>query len=60
MLATDEKLSERYHDHALTGDRKGLRDCHIRPDWLLIYERNTHELTLLFCETGTHSDLFDR
>ena len=53
MLANDEKLPEKYRDHALTGDRKGRRDCHISPDWLLIYERNDHEFTLLFCETGT-------
>jgi len=59
MLANDEILPESYRDHALTGDRKGQRDCHIRPDWLLIYERNDNELTLLLCETGTHSDLFD-
>ena len=59
MLADDEKLPERYRDHALTGDRKGRRDCHIRPDWLLIYEQNDNNLTLLLCETGTHSDLFD-
>jgi mRNA interferase YafQ len=59
MIANGEKLPERYRDHALTGNRKGLRDCHIRPDWLLIYERNDNELTLLLCETGTHSDLFN-
>jgi mRNA interferase YafQ len=59
MLANGEILPEKCRDHALTGDRKGQRDCHIRPDWILIYERNDTELTLLFCETGTHSDLFD-
>ena len=59
MLANDEILPEKYRDHALTGDRKGQRDCHIRPDWLLIYERKDNELTLLLCETGTHADLFD-
>ena len=59
MLANDEILPESYRDHALTGDRKGQRDCHIRPYWLLIYERKDNELTLLLCETGTHSDIFD-
>jgi len=59
MLANGETLPERYRDHAMTGDRRGQRDCHIRPDWLLIYERNNNALTLLLCETGTHSDLFD-
>jgi addiction module toxin, RelE/StbE family len=58
MLANGERLPEKYRDHALSGNRKGRRDCHIRPDWLLIYERNDDVLTLLFCETGSHSDLF--
>jgi len=58
MLANGETLPEKCRDHALTGNRKGQRDCHIRPDWLLIYERNEGVLTLLFCETGTHADLF--
>jgi mRNA interferase YafQ len=58
MLANGEILPEKYHDHALSGDRKGCRDCHIRPDWLLIYERNDDVLTLLLCETGTHADIF--
>ena len=59
LLATGEKLPEKYRDHALTGNRKGQRDCHIRPDWLLIYEKNKDVLTLLLCETGSHNDLFD-
>ena len=58
MLANGEPLPEKYRDHALAGPRKGQRDCHIRPDWVLIYEINNNELTLLLCETGTHSDLF--
>ena len=59
MLANGEKLPEKHRDHALTGSRKGQRDCHVRPDWVLIYERNDGLLILLFCETGTHADLFD-
>ena len=58
MLADGKNLPEKYKDHALSGNRKGQRDCHIRPDWLLIYEQNDDALTLLLCETGTHSDLF--
>ena len=58
MLANGESLPEKYRDHALKGNRKGQRDCHILPDWILIYERNDGVLTLLLCETGTHSDLF--
>jgi len=60
MLANGEELSPQYHDHALTGSLKGKRDCHIRPDWLLIYEINGNELTLLLCETGTHADLLGK
>ncbi|MDR2819357.1 MAG: type II toxin-antitoxin system YafQ family toxin [Desulfovibrio sp.] len=59
MLANGENLPEKHRDHALTGCRKGQHDCHIRPDWPLIYERNDDVLTLLLCETGTHADLFD-
>ena len=58
MLANGERLPEKYRDHALGGNRKGQRDCHIRPDWLLVYERNDGVLTLLLCGTGTHADLF--
>ena len=58
LLAAGETLPPKYLDHALTGSRKGQRDCHIRPDWLLIYEKNEDVLTLLLCETGTHSDIF--
>ena len=57
-LANGEKLPEKYCDHALSGNRKGQRDCHIRPDWVLIYEIKNKELILLLCETGTHSDIF--
>lgn len=59
-LANDEELPESNRDHALHGDFEGTRECHIQPDWLLIYEKtdtNTlHILTLL--RTGSHSDLF--
>ena len=60
MLANGESLPEKYRDHALSGNRKGQRDCHIRPDWILIYERNDGVLTLLLCETGTHADVLNK
>jgi mRNA interferase YafQ len=58
LLAADEGMASAYQDHALTGDFFGSRDCHISPDWLLIYriDRATSELHLL--RIGTHSDLF--
>ena len=55
-LARDEPLEEQYEDHALHGMFKGMRDCHIKPDWLLIYKNTSDELVLV--RTGTHSDLF--
>ena len=58
MLANGRSLPEKYRDHALSGNRKGQRDCHIRPDWLLVWQQNDKELVLLFTNTGTHSDLF--
>jgi mRNA interferase YafQ len=57
-LANGETLDEKYRDHNLAGDYSGLRECHITPDWLLIYKYNHNELYLLLSRTGTHSDLF--
>jgi mRNA interferase YafQ len=57
-LANGETLSPKCCDHALSGNRKGYRDCHISHDWLLIYKIDNDILTLLLSETGTHSDLF--
>ena len=60
LLAYPEKpLPEKNRDHALSGDYIGCRECHITPDWLLIYEISHGELTLCLTRTGTHSDLFD-
>lgn len=56
LLLLEEPLPARHRDHALTGDWRGWRDCHLEPDWLLIYQRSADELTL--GRTGTHSDLF--
>ncbi len=55
-LAKKEKLDVRYSDHALTGNWKGHRECHIAPDWLLIYRIKDNDLLLI--RTGSHSELF--
>ena len=57
-LANGEELPERNRDHALTGNYKACRECHIKPDWLLIYQIEDEELILFLMRTGTHSDLF--
>ena len=57
-LAEGMVLEPRYKDHELAGDFKGLRECHITPDWLLIYQVVDNELVLYLSRTGTHSDLF--
>lgn len=51
-------LDEKYKDHSLSGNYKGYRECHIQPDWLLIYLIEDDILTLTLVDTGTHSDLF--
>ena len=56
MIASQEKLAERYCDHALTGNYLGFRECHVKPDWLLIYIIKENELVLTASRTGTHSD----
>lgn len=55
-LVTQQPLSEKYRDHFLIGDWKGFRECHIQPDWLLIYRTEGDELQLT--RTGSHADLF--
>ena len=57
-LAAGEPLPEKNRDHNLSGDFIGCRECHIAPDWLLIYELVDDELILYLTRTGTHSDLF--
>ena len=52
-------LEEKHRDHELKGKYKGFRECHIQPDWLLIYLLENDILTLTLVDTGTHSDLFD-
>ena len=58
ILAKGEPLPEKYLDHPLKGNYKGCRECHITPDWLLVYEVFESTLTLYLTRTGTHSDLF--
>lgn len=58
MLAEGETLPAKYSDHALTGNYIGFRECHILPDWLLIYKIEHDTLTLVLTRTGSHSDLF--
>ena len=52
-------LEEKYHDHELKGKYKGFRECHIQPDWLLMYLKEDDVLVLTLVDTGTHADLFD-
>lgn len=56
-LSAGEMLPASYRDHFLTGNYKGFRECHIEPDWLLIYRMT--EAALILVRTGSHSDLFD-
>ncbi len=58
MLANQLPLDIRYRDHALTGDYGDFRECHIEPDWLLIYRQDEDVLELFLFRTGSHSDLF--
>lgn len=59
-LASEQPLPEKYRDHALTNSReyKNVRECHIQPDWLLIYKIYNESLILKLIRTGSHSDLF--
>lgn len=59
-LAAGKTLSERKKDHALAGNWAGYRECHILPDWLLVYRIEDEVLVLTLTRTGTHSDLFGR
>ena len=57
-LLNGKPLDAKYNDHALKGNYEGHRECHIRPDWLLIYAVNKGELILTATRTGSHSELF--
>ena len=58
ILIQDQDLPAKYKDHTLTGNYTGFRECHITPDWLLIYKKENNLLILTLSRTGTHSDLF--
>ena len=58
LLAETGTLPAQYRPHKLSGNRSGQWECHIEPDWLMTWEQNDTQLTLLFLQTGTHSDLF--
>ncbi len=57
QLASGSKLADRHHDHALRGELKQTRECHIGPDWLLRYCKDDDQLVLLLICTGTHRDV---
>ena len=59
LLASQAPMPEKYQDHALKGEMRGYRECHIEPDWLLVYQVLENRLILLASGTGSHSDLFD-
>ena len=58
-LLAEKPLELKYRDHALTGNYTGFRECHIQPDWLLIYRADRDALILTATRTGTHSELLD-
>ena len=59
MLQNNIPLEEKHRDHELKGRYQGFRECHIQPDWLLIYLKEDQVLTLTLVDTGTHADLFN-
>jgi len=58
LLQRGEELPPEYKDHPLKGDYLGCRECHVTPDWLLVYKQVEETLVLVLSRTGTHSDLF--
>ncbi len=58
ILSENGKLPDKYRPHILSGDYAGYWECHIAPDWLLVWDQNDKEFVLLMITTGTHSDLF--
>ena len=61
ILANGDELPKKYRDHLLTASRNyngAMRECHIQPDWLLVYEKQEEKLFLYLARTGSHSDLF--
>ena len=58
MLANGEKLDAKYRDHQLDGEFKAFRECHIKPDWLLVYRILRKKCYLYLFDTGSHADIF--
>lgn len=58
ILAAQQPLDEKYRDHNLNGTYRGFRECHIEPNWLLVYRLEDDALELFLFRTGTHADLF--
>ena len=58
LLAASGTLPIKYHPHKLVNQKEETWECHIQPDWLMTWQQNDMELTLLFLQTGTHSDLY--
>lgn len=59
QLRQGKQLDRKYHDHELKGTWKGFHECHIKPDWLLIYLIDKEIITLTLVDTGSHSELFN-
>ena len=59
-LRLDQPLEAKHHNHELTGNFKGIWECHIQPDWLLLYLKDNGVLVLTLVDTGTHSDIFKK
>ncbi len=60
LLVCNGSLPSEYNPHKLKGNRKGEWECHIQPDWLLVWLQDNYELTLLLLNTGSHSDIFGK
>ena len=60
LLRNDEPLPERCHNHMLHGDYNGYWECHVAPDWLMVYEKNVEIRIISLYRTGTHSDIFGK
>ena len=60
ILSNGETLDAKYKDHSLTGNYRGTRECHVEPDWLLIYEIRGDVLVLMLYRLGSHSELFKK
>jgi mRNA interferase YafQ len=59
-LRLDQPLEAKHHNHELSGNFKGVWECHIQPDWLLLYLKDNGVLVLTLVDTGTHSDIFKK